>query len=503
MSPAPTPGTEAAVPIDRVARLLLSLGSRREALTLLRAAVGRDPAESACAVLLRWARERPHLSPSAPGADLDLDVIEGWIRAGMLVEALSVLQGTLLRRTPEGMEWARLLGEILAPPPAGCEEVFAEVHRQLCGGAAVVAVTLLEERAKERSAMPAWARRRLSLLRWLLFDNAPAAAPTPRSAKVLTSELARRVNEQIEARNMPGALHVAREHRAAHPQDAEAGLLLSALEQLVGSCLQSTTPESLESTMQVQGHLAATMQLMMGNLLETERIYRRIATRNPHDRRAQRALEDLQVLGSVLRGEPGGPTPAIVPNASSRTPGAVDDDATDLALPVVTDAMLAAALADEDTQDEPLRAGPSRGADLFDDVTVSRPRITMPDLWDVDETATNDEEPEAKAALALVQGRHQEALMLYSALAARHPGDPRYQERLAQCIEHIEQQHGPVDADEVTVVTTVPESLRSELVPTDMRMSAAVRHARMGSASQRGDAIVLVSRIVTVGRTAS
>jgi CBS domain-containing protein len=291
--------------VERVARALFQRGARREGVALLRGAVARDRGAERCRALLDevLAGGEPAAPPGA--IELDLARVDGWIREGMLVEALALLGGTPMGSLETGREWANLLGELLAPVPVDAEETLVEMHRQLLGGGASVALTLLEERARRDPPLPAWARRRLELLRWMLLDNAGTAERPAALPDEAPSPLSGAIRGAVSRRDFSRALEAARAFARARPDHRDAARTVEALASLCAELQR--LPEEVASeihTVPMADHAAALMQLEMGNLHQARAIYGRLVARTPADGRARRMLADVGALMRALSGAP-------------------------------------------------------------------------------------------------------------------------------------------------------------------------------------------------------
>ncbi len=291
--------------VELVARALCARGSVREAIAMLRGAVTRDAGHQDCRTLLD-AIEGGDV-PAGPGTtvELDLPLVDRWIRAGALVEALALLGGTPMGSLDTGREWANLLGELLAPVPVDAEETLVAMHHQLLSGGASVALTLLEEREREAGeGLPAWASRRLELLRWMLLDNAAVAESYRELPTTAPSALAGALRDPLGRRNVPQALEAARAFCDANPghEDAHrACLALEAIAKEIEVHSGSDTTHSL--TIPMYGLPAAAMQLRMGNLDAACSIYRKLEGR-AEGAEATRLLEEVEALQRALAGEP-------------------------------------------------------------------------------------------------------------------------------------------------------------------------------------------------------
>ncbi len=285
-----------------VARALHQRGSTGEGVTLLRGALRRDQSQRSTRELLEVLSAGG--SPSASGVvEFDLGLVDGWIRRGMLVEALALLGGTSLGSRELGREWANLLGELLAPVPVEAEAVLVEMYEQLLSGGASVALTLLEERDRQQPAMPAWATRRLELLRWMLLDNAEVAHSFSAGDHLSPSELAG-VLEVAERKGLRAGHVAVKAFVEMHPGHADGARTLEALENILGDLdRQASLLAKNNKTMPMVGHTAALMQLRMGNLRPAAKVYASMVEGGGDDR-ASSLLSEVQVLLRVLDGQP-------------------------------------------------------------------------------------------------------------------------------------------------------------------------------------------------------
>ena len=289
-----------APPID-VARAMVARGARREAEIVLRGTLARGghdgDAHFALATL-----ERGGSLPPGPTPRLDLELVDRWIREGLLVEALALLVGIDLGGPAE--EWANLLGELLAPVPAHAEEAFVQMHRELTSGGASLALTILED-CERRGGMPGWAERRLSLLRWMLLDNAEAAPDDHAPQGMAPSALAAVLRVPLSQRSLEGVLEAAEEYGRSRPDDLDVRALLPLVRLLVR---EMTTLLQMDlsgfQTVPVAGRPAAAMQLRMGNLDGAASIYRGLTAKQPGDTMVAQLHDAVRGLQRVLEGRP-------------------------------------------------------------------------------------------------------------------------------------------------------------------------------------------------------
>ncbi len=289
-----------AAPID-VARVMLARGATREAEIVLRGALARRDhgGESMFALATL---ERGGTLPPGPMPALDLELVDRWIREGLLVEALAVLVGIDLGGPAE--EWANLLGELLAPVPAHAEEVFVQMHREVLSGGASLALTILEDRERQ-GALPGWADRRLALLRWMLLDNAETAPEDQAPTGIAPSALAAALRVPLRQRSVEGMHAVIADYAQAHPSDPDARALLPMTTLLAKEMVAQLQMDlSGFQTVPVSGRPAAAMQLRMGNLDGAASIYRSLVGKTPGDARLQQLADAVRGLQRVLDGRP-------------------------------------------------------------------------------------------------------------------------------------------------------------------------------------------------------
>ena len=289
---------------ERVAVALVARGSLPEAVALLRAAVARDASEEGCRALLGKlsAGELPEREPPPPA--LTLDLVDRWIRRGMLVEALALLGGTEMARDETGCEWANLLGELLAPVPVDAEEALVEMHRHLLTGGASVALTVLEERERRAPALPTWASRRLALLRWMLLDNASMAQSHPSLAGGGTTALAAAVLDAVNKRALPRALEAARKLAEADPSDVEAPAVARCIETILAEIERYAEDAGNHArTLPMSGPSAVAMQLRMGNYTHAASACAKLLARQGDDPHLRALLNAIDGLLRAARGE--------------------------------------------------------------------------------------------------------------------------------------------------------------------------------------------------------
>ncbi|MAC28550.1 MAG: hypothetical protein CMN31_13865 [Sandaracinus sp.] len=270
---------------------MMAAGAHREAEVVLHGVLARDPQEAECrAAMGRLDRGEP--MPPGPATEPTLEIVDEWIREGMLVEALAVLAAGDLGGPAS--EWADLLGELLAPVPAHAEGAFVEMHRQLLRGGASVALTILEDRLRQ-GPVPAWAERRLELLRWMLLDNARSAPASQAPAGEAPTELAAALRAGLAERSVEAMRERARAFAEAHPGDADAADAVRVLELLAGEMASLDEADFLGAqTVPVMGRPAAAMQLRMANLEGAKSIYGKLASKQPGG--------EVQALADAVRG---------------------------------------------------------------------------------------------------------------------------------------------------------------------------------------------------------
>ncbi len=318
---------------EQVARVLLDRGSVREASALLAGAVARDHREIDCARLLDEVRADRRPPPLDPAPPLTLELVDRWIRRGMLVEALALLGGTDMGSEETGREWANLLGELLAPVPVDAEPALVEMHANLLRGGASVALVLLGERAGREPALPAWAMRRLELLHWMLLDNARTAERHPELALGAPTALATAVREAVNHRNLRGALEAARARHAVDPSDPDPPAVARAVEAILREIERHADDGLHEArTLPMLGRPSASMQLRMGNLEQAAKVYRSILGDEPSDAHAESMLGHVEALLRAAAGEP------VVDTWGAETVLHDDDDTSDTEPPPGHDA---------------------------------------------------------------------------------------------------------------------------------------------------------------------
>ena len=226
--------------------------------------------------------------------------MDAWIREGMLVEALALLVGTDFGGPAH--EWAQLLGELLAPVPAHAEQALVDAHAHLMRGAASVALATLDDRRRQ-GPLPAWAERRLALLRWMLLDNAQSL---PEEEKVEgASGLTAVLQDALGLRTLEAMRDAAAAYHDAHPGDRDAAEVVRLLEVLIderdaGEQWDATSAK----TVPVFGRPAAAMQLRMVNLRGARSIYTKLSAQRPGEKNLQALLDAVRGVMRVLEGQP-------------------------------------------------------------------------------------------------------------------------------------------------------------------------------------------------------
>lgn len=503
---------------------------------LLRAATRRDPGERACAALLKALEARPDAAVSGPEVELDLSLAEAYVARGMFLEARAVLIGAGLDRVSPGADHARVLDELLAPLPADAEPELLQAFRHLMTGGASLSLSLVEEHVQRGQALPPWAARRRTVLRALLLDHvlesAGQAATTPGSqaAPVLhgasgePSALARETARLVAERDLRGAVAQLRAHCASAPDDVSAAIGAEALERLLHVLeTRDGLPDVTDTrTLPMGPQKVAELHLRMGNLAESERLYRRVVLDQPENLELRAMLDDVQAVARFLAS----PSAPVVPRAPAAQSRPVDAAATEIGIrPTVP-----LAVVDYDDGESTEEDGPEELARLYTDITGARAadprdaatdelptrpadvtrRVSPSDLarvptgapstapvlskksagpsggfaattgyaaakggassapsWDDDET--NTLEPAVEAELLLKQGFAIRALELYRILAEGKPvGDPLGR-RVAEIEALILAERLPMP-DDVTVQRDVSDLQRTAR-PTASRLS--------------------------------
>lgn len=345
---------------------------------LLRAATRRDPGERACAALLRALEARPDAAVSGPEVELDLSLAEAYVARGMFLEARAVLIGAGLDRVSPGADHARVLDELLAPLPADAEPELLQAFRHLMTGGASLSLSLVEEHVQRGQALPPWAARRRTVLRALLLDHVlesaaqAATEPGSQAAPVLhgasgePSALARETARLVAERDLRGAVAQLRAHCASAPDDVSAAIGAEALERLLHVLeTRDGLPDAIDTrTLPMGPQKVAELHLRMGNLAESERLYRRVVLDQPENLELRAMLDDVQAVARFLA-SPSAPVAPRAPAAQSRP---VDAAATEIGIrPTVP-----LAVVDYDDGDSTEEDGPEELARLYTDITGAR-----------------------------------------------------------------------------------------------------------------------------------
>jgi hypothetical protein len=551
-------------PTDHVARELLKRGAREPAILLLRAAVRRDPGERACAALIKALEARPDAAVSGPELALDLALVDDYVVRGMLLEARAVLAGGGLDGLGPGADRARALDELLAPMPDGADLALVEVFRHLMTGGASLSLSLVEEHVQKGSALPPWAARRRTLLRSVLLDRAlesavgaadAATAPGNQPAPVAlasagTNLVAAEVGRLIGERDLRGAAARLQAYCASAPYDVSASVGAAALVRLVRALelRDAAASEVVDTrTMPMGPKKVAELHLRMGNLAESEGLFRRVVLEEPENAELRAMLDDVQSVRRFLEAPVA--TAPTLQGATLRQ--FVDAGAAEIGvrptepLPVVTDDLFgepteedgpeelprlytdisqvesgeitaelptrpeettrrvsaadlarsaAASMARPDVQaDAPMTAPmlSKKGAGLsggFGVATGYGPAKSEPSSADWDDDATGVVEPAVEAELLLQQGFHARALATYRMLLERNPSDAKLARRVAEIEALVVGEPLPSSAD-VTVQRDVSHLWRASL-PTGARLhvpeDVRVAAAAVGAAALPG-----------------
>jgi len=441
--------------IDReltdVARALHQRGSSDEAVALLRGALCREPTQIAARKLMRQLTEGQPVEGPRRSIELGLSLCDAWVRRGMLVEALALLGGTPLGSGDMGREWANLLGELLAPVPVDAEATLVEMHRQLLTGGASVALTLLEERDRKAPSLPAWATRRLELLRWMLLDNAASAPADADGDRLAPSLLAAKLSV-IRRRGLTAGLTALRELLDAEPDHPDAGRVLEALETLQHDIdRQAGLVGASSKTMPMHGHTAAVMQVRMGNLDIARSLYEKLIAKEDDDR-ARLMLASIEVVQRALEGDPleddelAGEATVMrpsVPDDHERVGGDFEDERTvDEPMPRLEDFSKTTETRLPESSPPPEKSGKIAAVITTQDVP--------PDHGPTTRLPSADRHAEALVA----QGRLEEAEEVYRGLAEVHP-ERRELSLRADELRRI-RRSGAVVADGVVVRVILP-----------------------------------------------
>jgi len=284
-------------------------------MSLLRAAVRRDPGERACAALIKALEARPDAAVSGPELVLDLPLVDDYVARGMLLEARAVLSGAGLDTAGPGSDRARALDELLSPVPGGAEAGLIEAFRHLLTGGASLSLSLIEEHLQRGNALPPWAAHRRSVLRRLLLDRvldsatsgahavtAASGLPAPGDAASAANALASVVARLIQERDLRGAAARLKAHCAAAPYDVAAVVAAAALERIVVVLDQrDAPPDPMDTrTAPMGAGKVADLNLRMGNLVEAERLYRRTLLDDPENVQLRTMLDDVQLVKRFL-----------------------------------------------------------------------------------------------------------------------------------------------------------------------------------------------------------
>ncbi len=287
-------------PTDHVARVLLKMGARDAALNLLRAAVTRDPGEMACAALLKAVEARPDSSVYGPDMDLNVSMARTYARRGWIIEAICLLEGARLTQLSSGRDLANELYEILGPIPEDAPADLRDADEEIRRGAASVALMTFDEYVATGRGLPAWAERRHHLLSQLLLDAAPSARP---SAEIhAMTAVGEAMQEQLRARDLPGALEVAKRYFDAHPRDSNAHAVIVALGRIVDAMgrINAEVNTAAMRTQPMTGINVALFQVRMCNFDVAERMFRKLVISDPMNERARAYLDDVQTVKKAL-----------------------------------------------------------------------------------------------------------------------------------------------------------------------------------------------------------
>lgn len=411
--------------VKTVACVLYRRGSVYEGIALVRGARARAPEERGYDALLQQMLAGEALEQN-PTVELDLALVDGWIRQGMLVEALALLGGTSLGSQETGQEWANLLGELLAPVPVDAEPTLVEMHRQLSSGGAAVALTLLEDRAKQDPPLPAWALRRLELLRWMLLDNAKSAEPDETPYGDAPTELARCIREPLGRRNIRAAAQAAEAFAKMHPESRDAQRVSEALDNLIQE-IEKQAEQAKEQlrTIPMYGPPAAAMQLRMSNLAVAAQVYERLIDENPELDELRLILADVQAVLAAIDGRPvsdelmGENTLQVhLPEGERDEPALVLELPEDLVIP--NTAVSEIPSLHEERAEAPPRETPEQSGMVAVSNDEGGPTLQTPSV-------------DTSAAELESQGRFAEAEQLYRALAGADPNNARWRESAERC----------------------------------------------------------------------
>jgi len=284
-------------------------------MSLLRAAIRRDPGERACAALIKALEARPDAAVSGPELVLDLPLVDDYVARGMLLEARAELSGAGPDAAGPGFDRARALDELLSPVPEGAEPALIEAFRHLLTGGASLSLSLIEEHLQRGEALPPWAAHRRSVLRRLLLDRVLDSATSgahavtaasgqlaPGDAESDANALASIVTRLIQERDLRGAAARLQAHCASAPYDVAAVVAAAALERIVVVLDQrDPPPDRMDTrTAPMGAGKVADLNLRMGNLVEAERLYRRTLLDDPENAQLRTMLDDVQSVRRFL-----------------------------------------------------------------------------------------------------------------------------------------------------------------------------------------------------------
>jgi hypothetical protein len=382
-----------------------------------------------------------------------------------------------------------------------------------------MALAMIERTVEAGHGSDPWVARRHELLRVLLYEGVPIAEGRPSVLPAARRKLSLgdAVIERLRARDLHGALGLARQRTAATPADGDAAALVSALGRLVAAIDRASAQDSgdplLQPTTPLQGHDVVLFQLRMGNLDLAERVLRKIVLEEPLDRLARERLADCETIRRVIEGvastqssPPEAALPLDVDDADRTVTTATVDERVGPAETAVsplaaTSPRLAAARSAQDER-TPM-------ADVHIPVAAKKP--TSPELlkkrtrrptgdagyattaaaggWD-DDPSTKVTGPEIEAELLLKQGYAERALKAFKRLAKDHPEERRYADRVREIGDLIGSGQVPIAA-ELTVRRHVSQAMPAAALRTGMRSSAPPHAADRGS--------VRICRIISVG----
>lgn len=251
-------------------------------------------------------------------------------------------------------------------------------------------------------------------------------------APQLPQETSAAIAERIAARDLPGALDVARAAARLDPEIAEIVAVLARIVVATERLLDEPIPGGGRSTIPLGGHGLALFQLRMGNLADAEQGFRQLVLEHASDGLARERLSDVVLLRRAITGsvdrEPTATTPPV---------GWLDK-----------------------RNARPAAAGWSVSAKPGGS---SRPPPA--NEWD-DEVSTNVIRPEQEAELLLRGGSPERALEIYRGILACNPARAELAMRVSE-IERIVSGGGALVFDEATVrrdlstLGAAPEARRS------------------------------------------